>query len=294
MSEALRGPYAAIVTPFDQRGELNETELKNQVERQIQAGNNIFCNGTNGEFFVLSDAEKRRVTEICLAHAAGRVNVVSHIGELTLQQTLAHGRAIQDSGVQAVSVITPWFCALRDQELIDYFTAIADQLTIPVYLYNIPARTGNTISPAVADQLAMHPNIYGIKDSAGSHDSLSGFLDVAQHHDQFDVMTGPDSLILTGYQHGAVGCVSGIANIVPDLVNQVYQGWVNHDLASATKAQEVINDLRSNLYPIAFAPAVVKQTLNLLGEPVGDSRYPVHFSQTDIAQIQNMIKQRIL
>ncbi|MDW6004763.1 dihydrodipicolinate synthase family protein [Vibrio mangrovi] len=293
MSEALKGPYVAIVTPFDQQDSLNETELRNQVERQIRFGNNIFCNGTNGEFFVLSDVEKRRVTEICLEQADGRVQVVSHIGELTLQRTLAHGRDIQSSGVQAVSVITPWFCALRDQELIDYFTEIADSLEIPVYLYNIPARTGNTISPAVADQLAAHPNIYGIKDSAGSYESLSGFLEVSRKHHQFDVMTGPDSLILTGYQNGAVGCVSGIANIVPELVSQIYQGWKSHDLESANNAQEVINYLRSHLYPIAFAPAVVKQTLNLLGENVGDSRYPVHFSQTDIEQIQNIIKQRI-
>lgn len=293
MTEVMKGPYVAVVTPFNQDGTLNEAELRNQVERQISFGNNIFCNGTNGEFFVLSDQEKRRVTEICVEQAAGRVDVVTHIGELTLQSTIEHGLAVQNSGVKAVSVITPWFSALREQELVEYFTAVADSLDVPVYLYNIPARTGNTITPQVAETLASHPNIYGIKDSAGSYESLQGFLQVAAKHEQFDVLTGPDSLILTGYQEGAIGCVSGIANIVPDLVNQIYQAFKGNDVEQAQAAQEVINYLRSHLYPIAFAPAVVKQTLNLLGENVGPSRYPVRFSQTDIEQIQDIIKQKL-
>lgn len=289
MTSRITGPHVAIVTPFDEQGQLDEAALRAQVRRQLSHGNKIFCNGTNGEFFVLRDAEKRRVTEICLDEAQDRDLVVTHIGETTLAQTIAHGKDVAAMGVKAVSVITPWFSALRPQELVRYYQQVANAVPVPVYLYNIPARTGNTITPEIAAELAKHSNIYGIKDSAGSWESLQGFLSISQRVENFDVLTGPDSLILTGYQQGCVGCISGIANIVPELVNQVYAGFINDDMQLADQAQERINYLRANLYPIAFAPAVVKKTLNLLGEKVGESRYPVHFSTGDEDQIQSIL-----
>ncbi len=281
MTSPITGPHVAIVTPFDETGAIDEQALRAQVRRQISNGNKIFCNGTNGEFFVLNDAEKRRVTEICLDEAQDSDLVVTHIGETTLAQTIAHGKDVAAMGIKAVSVITPWFSALRPHELVRYFQQVADAVPVPVYLYNIPARTGNTITPEVAAELAKHPNIYGIKDSAGSLESLQGFLSVSKEAENFDVLTGPDSLILTGYQQGCVGCISGIANIVPELVNQVYRGFQQDEQALANEAQERINYLRSTLYPIAFAPAVVKKMMNLLGEKVGESRYPVYFTEEE-------------
>lgn len=281
MKSPMTGPHVALVTPFNKDGALDEQALRAQVDRQLQHGNSIFCNGTNGEFFVMSDAEKRRVTEICLDQVGDREKVVTHIGETTLKATVAHGKDVAAMGIKAVSVITPWFSALRPQELVQYYRDVADQVPVPIYLYNIPARTGNTITPEMAAELAKHPNIYGIKDSAGSLDSLKGFLAVSKEAEQFDVLTGPDSLILTGYQLGAVGCISGIANIVPDLVNQVYQGFIKDDLALAQQAQDRISYLRANLYPVAFAPAVVKKCAQLLGQQVGDSRYPVQFTKEE-------------
>ncbi|ANQ28724.1 dihydrodipicolinate synthase family protein [Vibrio natriegens] len=290
MTSPITGPHVAVVTPFDSQGTLDEAALRAQVRRQLSNGNKIFCNGTNGEFFVLSDYEKRRVTEICLDEAKDSSLVVTHIGETNLAQTIQHGKDVAAMGIKAVSVITPWFSALRPQELVRYFQQVADAVPVPVYLYNIPARTGNTITPEIAAELAKHPNIYGIKDSAGSLESLQGFLAVSEEAENFDVLTGPDSLILTGYNLGAVGCISGIANIVPELVNQVYQGFVQDDQELANQAQEKINHLRATLYPIAFAPAVVKKTMNLLGEKVGESRYPVYFTQEDTDKILSIVK----
>lgn len=281
MTSLITGPHVAIVTPFNEQGALDEKALRAQVRRQLTNGNKIFCNGTNGEFFVLSDAEKRRVAEICLNEANDNDLVVTHIGETSLAQTIAHGKDVAAMGIKAVSVITPWFSALRPHELVHYYQQVADAVPVPIYLYNIPARTGNTITPEVAAELAKHPNIYGIKDSAGSLESLQGFLAVSQNAENFDVLTGPDSLILTGYQLGCVGCISGIANIVPELVNQVYRGFLQDNMALANEAQNRINYLRSTLYPMAFAPAVVKKMVNLLGENVGESRYPVYFSKEE-------------
>ncbi len=289
MTTPITGPHVAIVTPFDAQGSLDEEALRFQVRRQISNGNKVFCNGTNGEFFVLSDEEKRRVTEICLDEAKSSDLVVTHIGETHLAQTIAHGKDVAAMGIKAVSVITPWFSALRANELVRYYQQVADAVPVPVYLYNIPARTGNTITPEVAAELAKHPNIYGIKDSAGSLESLQGFLRVSQEADNFDVLTGPDSLILTGYQLGCVGCISGLANLVPELVSAVYKGFQADDLSAAQKAQDRINYLRQHLFSIGFGPAVVKQALNLMGNSVGQSRYPVLFSESEVEQIKAIV-----
>ncbi len=195
MRNNIKGVLTAIVTPFDAEGELNLPGLTRQVARQLDAGNGIFCGGTNGEFFVLNEAEKIAVTRTCVETVAGRAPVVAHIGEISTRDTIRLGKQIAALGVDAVSVITPYFVPLKQSELIAHYTAVADALTVPVFLYNIPARTGNTLEPATVRALAEHPNISGIKDSAGSDESLRGFLNAVSDIDGFDVLNGPDSLI---------------------------------------------------------------------------------------------------
>lgn len=285
---SITGVYTAIVTPIDQNDVVNEKALREQVSRQIAHGNNIFCNGTNGEFFALSDAEKLVVTEICLDEAAGRKSVMTHIGCVSTEATIRLGKQIQNMGVDAVSVITPWFAALRRSDLITHFQKVADALTVPVYLYNIPARTGNTITPDIAEELAAHSNIKGIKDSAGSYDSLHAFHEVSKRTDDFSVLTGPDSLILRGFKEGSAGCISGIANIIPDKVNAVWQGFKNNQ--EVDSIQDEINNIRTELYGLAFSPAVVKKCVSLMGFDIGENQYPVVFHEDDVSKIKVIMK----
>lgn len=115
MSKKICGVLTAIVTPFDHDGGLNLKELRNQVNRQLNAGNGIFCGGTNGEFFVLNEEEKIAVTRTCVEEVAGRANVVAHIGEISTRETIRLGKQIEKLGVDAVSVITPYFVPLKQQ-----------------------------------------------------------------------------------------------------------------------------------------------------------------------------------
>ncbi|HBS5888864.1 TPA: dihydrodipicolinate synthase family protein [Klebsiella aerogenes] len=291
MHHSIRGVLTAIVTPFTASGELNLTALRQQVERQLAAGNGIFCGGTNGEFFVLNEAEKIAVAETCVEAVAGRAPVVAHIGEVSTRETIRLGQQIAKSGVDAVSVITPWFVPLKQDELVSHYTAIADALSVPVFLYNIPARTGNTIEPQTARKLAAHGNIIGIKDSAGSYESLKGFLDAVKDIDGFNVLNGPDSLIHQGFVDGCSACISGLANVAPREINAIWSTFQAGDIEASRLAQENVTGLRTDLYKVAFSPAAVKKALQLMGHEVGDSRYAVQFSASQLQQIRGIIAQ---
>lgn len=291
MSIKIEGVLTAIVTPFDSEGALHLEELKRQVNRQIKAGNAIFCGGTNGEFFVLNEAEKIAVTRTCVEEVAGRTAVVAHIGKISTRETIRLGKQIEKLGVDAVSVITPYFVPLTQKELIHHYTAVADALSVPVFLYNIPARTGNTIEPTTAKTLAAHPNIIGIKDSAGSYESLRGFLDAVRDIEGFDVLNGPDSLIHQGFVDGCSACISGLANVAPNEINAIWARYQTGDIAGSRQAQESVTELRTNLYKVAFSPAAVKKALQIMGHDVGASRYAVAFDAQQEGAIRQIVAQ---
>ncbi|WP_394515613.1 dihydrodipicolinate synthase family protein [Pantoea sp. SGAir0430] len=291
MSNTIQGVLTAIVTTFDRDGAYNPAAQREQIQRQLSAGNGIFCGGTNGEFFVLNEQEKLAVTETCVDEVNGTASVVAHIGEISTRETIRLGRQVAKLGVDAVSVITPYFVPLKQEELIDHYRAVADALDVPLFLYNIPARTGNTLQPETVRTLAAHPNIIGIKDSAGSYESLSGFLQAAAGIAHFNVLNGPDSLIHQGFVDGCSACISGLANVAPKEINAIWARFHAGDIAGSRAAQENVTGLRTDLYSIGFSPAAVKKAVALLGYEVGDSRYAVRFSEEEEQKIRQIVNQ---
>lgn len=291
MKQKIEGVLTAIVTTFDAAGAFKPAAQRQQVRRQLQAGNGIFCGGTNGEFFVLNEQEKLAVIETCVDEIAGRAPVVAHIGEISTRETIRLGKQVAQLGVDAVSAITPWFVPLKQEELIGHYRAVADALEVPLFLYNIPARTGNTLQPETVRTLAAHPNIIGIKDSAGSYESLSGFLQAARGTEKFTVLNGPDSLIHRGFVEGCSACISGLANVAPQAINAIWRTYQAGDLAASQQAQENVTGLRTDLYSVAFSPAAVKKALALMGQDVGESRYAVQFNAADEQRIRQIVNQ---
>ena len=293
MSKKITGVLTAIVTPFTKDGDYNEAAMRVQIRRQLAAGNGIFCGGTNGEFFVLNAQEKLAVAKTCVEEVAGKAHVVAHIGEISTRETIRLGKQVAALGVDAVSVITPWFVPLKQEELIAHYEEVADALDVPIFLYNIPARTGNTLQPETVRKLAAHPNIIGIKDSAGRYESLSGFLQAAEGIDNFDVLNGPDSLIHQGFVDGCSACISGLANVAPNEINAIWARFRDGDIAGSHKAQENVTGLRTDLYSVGFSPAAVKKAVALMGHDVGESRYAVRFSAEEEQRIRQIVNQYI-
>ncbi len=272
MNERL--PFVALVTCFNDDESLNLPATRAQVRRQVAAGNHILCCGTNGDFTALTFEEKVRLAAEVIDEAAGRVKVFVNVGTPSTHETVLLGKAMEKLGADGLAVITPYFIGCTQDGLFTHFSRVADAVNCPTYLYDIPARTQNHIEPATAARLAEHPNILGIKDSGGGQESLDAYLEIANARDDLDVFSGPDSLVYYALSKGAKGCISGLGNVMPEVVNAICARFVAGDLEGAKQQQELFTALRIDLYGLGYPPAMVKRALYLKDASVGASRQP--------------------
>ncbi|OCP10056.1 MULTISPECIES: dihydrodipicolinate synthase family protein [unclassified Ensifer] len=266
--------YVALVTCFNEDETINYKATRAQVRRQVEAGNNIMCAGTNGDFTALTSEEKVRLTEEVVDEVGGRVKVIVNAGMPATFETLKLAREFDRIGVDGIAVITPFFIACTQDGLIRHFSTVANAVKTPVYLYDIPARTQNHIEPETARKLADHGNIAGIKDSGGAKETLEAYLQVAKEVDGFEVYSGPDHLVLWALQNGASGCISGLGNAMPHVLAGILKAFNAGEVAEAEKQQATFAAFRTDLYALGFAPAMVKRALYLQDASVGASRQP--------------------
>lgn len=269
-----RDAFVAIVTCFTEDETVNYAATRTQVRRQVEAGNNIMCAGTNGDFSALTFDEKVRLTKEVVSEVDGRAKVIVNAGMPSTFETVKLAREFDRIGVDGIAIITPFFIACTQESLVRHFSAVADAVTTPVYLYDIPARTQNHIEPDTARRLATHGNIAGIKDSGGTQETLEAYLQIAKEVDGFAVYSGPDHLVLWALQNGATGCISGLGNAIPSVLANILKAFNEGNTTGAQKHQETFAAFRSELYALGFAPAMVKRALYLQDETVGMSRQP--------------------
>ena len=266
--------FVALVTCFNEDETINYEATRAQVRRQVAAGNNIMCAGTNGDFSALTHGEKIRLTEEVVDEVAGKVDVIVNAGMPATFETLQLAKEFDRIGVDGIAVITPFFIACTQDGLIRHFSTVADAVSTPVYLYDIPARTQNHIEPETARKLASHGNIAGIKDSGGAQETLEAYLAIARDLPDFEVYSGPDHLVLWALQNGAAGCISGLGNAMPAVLAGILNGFNSGDMADAERQQEIYTAFRTELYALGFPPALVKRSLYLQDNSVGASRQP--------------------
>ncbi len=269
-----RHAFVALVTCFNDDETINYEATRAQVRRQVAAGNNIMCAGTNGDFTALTHEEKIRLTEHVVDEVAGRAKVIVNAGMPATFETVQLAREFDRIGVDGIAVITPFFIACTQDGLVRHFSTVADAVKTPVYLYDIPARTQNHIEPATAARLAGHGNIAGIKDSGGAQETLAAYLQVSKENPGFEVYSGPDHLVLWSLQNGAAGCISGLGNALPHVLSGILAAYNSGDIAEAERQQEIYTAFRTELYALGFAPAMVKRSLYLQDKSVGASRQP--------------------
>lgn len=272
MTVLFKGIIPALITPMTASEEVDEAGLRALIERLIEAGvHALFVLGTNGEFIALNEAEKLRIAKIAVDQARSRVPVIAGTGAYATRDVIALNSKMLDVGVDAVSVITPYFNGATQQELFTHYERIAQATTLPVMLYTIPAKAGVTLTVDTVRRLAEIPNIRGIKDSGGDFDRLLQLINLRR--DDFAVFTGTDSMILWTLIAGGDGAVAATTNAVPDVVTSIWKHFQAGDIAAARKAQESLRALR-DAFALGTMPVVLKTAAEMLGMPAGPARSP--------------------
>ncbi|MGI5499002.1 4-hydroxy-tetrahydrodipicolinate synthase [Lentzea sp. CA-135723] len=285
----LSGVLTALATPFTVDGSLDEKTLRRLVDRSIEGGvDGVVACGSTGEFAAMTGAERRHVVETVLDQTAGRVPVIAQTGAVSTREAVALSRHAEAAGATVLMVVTPYYEPLTLDETLRYLRTVADAVTIPIMLYNLPSATGVNLTPDVVGRLARDvENIRYIKDT--SADMAQATQLIHNHGDVISTFVGWDSLLLMALAEGAAGVMAGTANVMPAQLVAIHRALAAGDLQSARKQWNHVYPLMDAIMSAPFIPAV-KAALNAAGLPVGDPREPLRgLDQATTAKIADLV-----
>jgi 4-hydroxy-tetrahydrodipicolinate synthase len=267
-----RGSMPALVTPF-RGGRVDESAFVALVERQIANGSHALvpC-GTTGESTTLSHDEHRRVVELCVESARGRVPVIAGAGSNSTEEAiglLSHAKKV---GAHAGLVVSPYYNRPTQEGVFAHYKALNEAVQLPIFVYNVPARTGSDVSPETMGRLAALPNIIGVKDATAQLDRVARHTALCGR--EFIQISGEDPTAVGFNALGGQGCISVTANVAPRLVADVQEACLKGDFATA----RALNDRLARLHRALFleaSPAPTKYALARLGLCAEDVRLPL-------------------
>lgn len=272
-----KGIITPIVTPFnrDPDQSINYGALKTIIEHLLNAGvSAIFALGSNGEFHVLTHKEKIAVAKRVVENVNHRVPVFAGTGSCSTNEAILLSQEMEKIGVDALSVVNPYFIRPNNNEIYKYYKEIAESTNLPVILYNIPKNTGYNIPVSVVKELAKIRNIVGIKDSSGDLNLVKQYQEIAEDN-AFQVFIGSDLKILAAYKLGVRAAIAGTSNLIPQILVKLDKAINSGDDSKAEEIQKSIEVLHTTLQ-LGTVPSILKRSVELAGiAKVGPARKPV-------------------
>jgi len=267
-----KGSIVALVTPF-KNGKVNEVKLKELVEFHIKnKTSGIVPCGTTGESPTLSHEEHKKVIEIVVKAANRRIPVIAGTGSNSTEEAIELTKFAKDVGADAALLVSPYYNKPTQKGLYLHFKKIAESVNIPMILYNIPGRCGVNIEPETIAKLSQIKNIIGVKEASGNLDQVSKIISLCK--DNFDVLSGDDSLTLSMMAVGAKGVISVIANIVPQETAMLVDSFLKGDIKKAKEIHYKLLPLMKIMF-VETNPIPIKTAMNLAGFDVGELRLPL-------------------
>lgn len=269
---ALRGSMTALITPFS-GGAVDEKSFQRFCEWQIEEGTDALvpC-GTTGESATLDYDEHKRVIDLCIEVAKGRVPVIAGTGSNATYEAIELTLHAQKAGADAALIVTPYYNKPSQEGMVQHFKAIHDATEIPIVLYNVPGRTAADLSAESVARLAELPRIVGIKDA--SNDLTRPAKTRILAGEDFVQLSGEDATVIPFLGNGGHGCISVTANIAPRLLAELHDLWEAGDWVKA----RAINDRLMPLHGALFAetsPSPSKYAASLLGMGQNEVRLPL-------------------
>ncbi len=289
-----RGLMPAMVTPFDERGEVDLDATEAVVERFIEAGvDGISPLGSTGEFSHLTSDERMRFAEEVTTIVAGRVPLVIGVGAAGTKEMVELARHAESVGADAVLVVSPFYWKVGEEALFRHFATVAESVGIPVVVYNLPMLTGIDLSPSLIARIATEcPNAVGLKDTVTEYFHTVGVLrEVKRVRPDFSVLSGWEDLILPSLLAGADGSICAFANVAPELFVNLVRAAHKGDLERAAQLhRRVLSLLTLGAYsdpPIG----AIKVAMRRLGVPISPTVRGPALPATDEEGIEDVLKE---
>lgn len=268
------GSYTALITPFKDDGSLDEARFEALVDWQIEQGTDgLVPVGTTGESPTLSHEEHDRVVEICVKVTNGRVPIIAGAGSNSTAEAVRLSQHAEQVGADAVLIVSPYYNKPTQAGLKAHFTSVADAISVPLIIYDIPGRSIVQISDEVMAELAAHPNIAGIKDATADCARPTKLKSLIG--DDFCQLSGEDATVLPYLAAGGHGCISVVSNVAPALCSELHRAWVvGNDPSAALALHQKLMPLHTALFCEA-SPGPVKYAASLLGIAGPQTRQPL-------------------
>ena len=269
----LSGVMPALLTPFDRDGQVNPAVLCEMVEFQLAHGvTGFYLTGSTGEGLLLSPEERRLVVETVVAQVRGRVPVVVHVGALTTRAARALAAQAEEAGADAISSIPPIYYKVGLEGIKQYYIQVAAASSLPFYIYNIPGTTAVNIPvETVQDLLAAIPTLRGIKHTSYDFFQMRKFVELRDGC--FNVISGPDEMMIAAQAMGADGAIGTTENLLPHVFARAYETFHAGDVAAAQALQAEINRVINVFFQFPSLSAV-KEMMRLIGFDCGAGRPP--------------------
>ena len=268
----IKGSITAVVTPFTKDG-VDEQAFQDFIEWQIASGTHglVPC-GTTGESPTLSDKEHRRVIELCVEAAAGRVPVIAGAGSNETTVSISYAKKAKDVGADAALVVTPYYNKPNQEGIFQHFKAISEAVDIPIIVYNIPSRSVVDITNDTMARLAQLPTVIGCKDATGDLTRVAGLVE--RCGEGFIQLSGDDPSALGHAAHGGRGCISVGSNVAPSVYAEFHNLLMAKDFAGALAVNQKLHRLHQDLF-LDPSPAPTKYALSLMGKMGTHVRLPI-------------------
>jgi len=268
----LRGVFTALVTPF-RDGSVDEDALKRLVEFQVSEGiDGIVPAGTTGEASTLSYEEHERVIELTVKWVAGKIPVIAGTGSNSTKETIELTEIAKNLGADLALVVAPYYNRPSQEGLYRHFKKVAEDVDLPLILYNIPGRTGVNMLPELVARLAQIPNVVAIKEAAGSMQQVADIYRLTKG--EFPIFSGDDNLFLPMMSVGATGVISVVSNMVPAKMRMLGEAFLGGDVAKALSLHVELMPLFAGLF-VEVNPVPVKEALHYMGYMEKDVRMPL-------------------
>lgn len=263
----------AMVTPFNQNGEIDYPKTEALVNYLIQNGTDaLVVAGTTGESPALSKEEKISLIQFVVKSVNHRVPVIAGTGSNNTQESIEVSRQAEAIGADAVMLVAPYYNKPSQEGLYQHFRTIAEATTLPVMLYNIPGRTGVNVLPETIIELAKTENIVSVKEASGDLDAMTQII--RETDNNFSVYSGEDSLTLPSMSVGATGVISVASHIIGKEMAEMVHGFLSGNVAEAQTLHQQLLPIMQALF-VAPNPTPVKKALAIKGIDVGNVRLPL-------------------